>query len=74
MASTPLSDLDAFKDVVDTMDASIRAELSATNNSARGDIALTYEFNSNGTITIKISTVSRTIATQQQTLGVVTIE
>lgn len=74
MASTPLSELQTFKDVVDAMDASIRAELSATNNSARGDIALTYTFNSNGTISIAISTTSRTIATAQQTLGTVTVD
>lgn len=74
MASTPLSDLDTFKQVVDAMDATIRAELSATNNSARGDIAITYEFNANGTITIKIMTVARTISTAQQTLGTVTVE
>jgi hypothetical protein len=56
MAAVPLSELQTFKDVVDAMDASIRAELSATNNSARGDIALTYEFNTNGSITIKVVT------------------
>ncbi len=74
MASTPLSELQTFKDVVDALDASIRAELSSTNNSARGEISLSYKFNQNGTITIDIVTVSRTISTAQQTLGTVTVE
>ncbi len=74
MASTPLSELQTFKDVVDALDASIRAELSATNDTARADLALTYKFNQNGTITIDIVTVSRTISTKQQTLGTVTVE
>lgn len=73
MADTPLSELTTFKDVVDALDASIRAELSSTNNSARGEISLSYKFNQNGTITIDIVTVSRTISTAQQTLGTVTI-
>ena len=74
MANTPLSELQTFKDVVDALDASIRAELSSTNNSARGEISLSYKFNQNGTITIDIVTVSRTISTAQQTLGTVTVE
>ena len=74
MASIPLSELQTFKDVVDAMDASIRAELSATNSSARADIALTYTFNSNGSISIAITTTSRTIATAQKILGTVTVD
>jgi len=74
MVSTPLSELDTFKQVVDAMDSAIRVQLSSTNNSARGDLAVTYEFNANGTITIKIVTVARTIGTTQQTLGTVTVE
>lgn len=72
--ATPLSELETFKTVVDAMDTSIRAELSSTNTSARGDISLTYEYNANGTITIKIVTVSRTVSTAQQTLGTVTVD
>jgi hypothetical protein len=73
MVSTPLSELDTFKQVVDAMDSAIRTQLSSTNNSARGDLAVTYEFNANGTITIKIVTVARTMSTTQQTLGTVTV-
>jgi len=73
MASTPLSDMETFKTVVDAMDTAIRAQLSTTVPSARGDISVTYEFNANGTITIKIITVARTISPAQQTLGTVTV-
>lgn len=73
MASTPLSQLPTFQAAVDAMDTAIRSQMSAVNNSARGDIAVTYEYNANGTITIKIVTVSRTLSTAQQTLGTVTV-
>ena len=73
MASTPLSQNLVFQSVVDAMDTAIQSQLSSVNSSARGDIAVTYEFNSNGTITIKIITVARTISTAQQTLGTITI-
>jgi len=72
MASTPLSDLQAFKDVIDALDESIRAELSSTNNSARAEISLRYTFNNDGTITIDITTVSKTVSTAVQTLGTIT--
>jgi len=73
MASTPLSQMTTFQQVVDAMDTAIRSQLSSVNSSARGDIAVTYEFNPNGTITIKVITVSRTISPAQQILGTITV-
>ena len=73
MASPPLSQNTVFQSVVDAMVTAIRSQLSSVNNSARGDIAVTYEFNANGTITIKVVTVSRTLSTAQQTLGTITL-
>jgi hypothetical protein len=73
MASTPLSQNTVFQQVIDAMDTAIQAQLSSVNNSARGDIAVTYEFNPNGTITIKVVTVARTLSTAQQTLGTITL-
>jgi hypothetical protein len=73
MAGTPLTQLQTFLDVVNQLDSSIRAQLSLTNNSARAELSLVYTFNNDGTITIKISTVSKTINTATQVLGVVTV-
>jgi len=73
MAGTPLTELQTFKDVINALDTSIREELSSTNNAARADVALSYTFNNDGTITIKVTTVSKTISTTSQTLGTVTV-
>jgi hypothetical protein len=73
MAGTPLSELATFKDVINQLDTSIREQLSSTNNAARADIALSYAFNNDGTITIKVTTVSKTISTTSQTLGTITV-
>jgi hypothetical protein len=72
MAGTPLTEMQTFKTVINTLDSSIRSQLTSLNNSARADIALTYTYNNDGTITIKITTVSKTINTATQTVGTVT--
>lgn len=73
MAGTPLTELQTFQDVVNDLDTSIRDSLSATNNFARAELSLTYEFNNDGTITIKIGTTSKVVNTSTQVVGTVTI-
>lgn len=74
MAGTPLTEMQTFKDVINDIDTSIRDQLSADNNSARADISLSYKFNNDGTITIDVTTVQRTINTAKQSLGTITTE
>lgn len=74
MAGTPLTEMQTFKDVVNELDTAIRTELSSANNAARADISISYKFNNDGTITIDVSTVYKTISTTKQTLGTVTTD
>ena len=73
MAGTPLIELQTFLDVVDQLDEDIRAQLSTTNNFARAELSLTYNFNNDGTITIKIGTTSKVVNTATQVVGNVTV-
>ncbi len=72
MAGTPLTELQTFIDVVNALDESIRSQLSVTNPYARAELSLTYTFNNDGTITIKIGTTSKIISTATQVVGTVT--
>lgn len=72
MAGTPLSELETFKSIIDELDSTIRAQLSSTNNAARGDISISYTFNNDGTTTIKISTINKVFTTSTQVVGTVT--
>ena len=73
MAGTPLTELQTFLDVVNQLDEEIRAQLSTTNNFARAELSLTYNFNNDGTITIKIGTTSKVVNTATQVVGNVTV-
>lgn len=72
MAGTPLTELETFNTVINELDEAIRAELNSTNDSARADISLLYTFNNDGTITIRITTVRKSVNSETQTLGTVT--
>lgn len=70
--ATPLIELQTFQDVVNELDEAIRDELSATNNFARAELSLTYNFNNDGTITIKIGTTRKIVSTASQVVGTIT--
>lgn len=72
MAGTPLTDLQTFQDVINELDTAIRNELTSTNDSARADLSLLYNFNNDGTITIQITTVRKSVNTATQTVGTIT--
>lgn len=70
--ATPLSQMQTFIDIIDDLDTSIRDALSSENNHARAELSLTYSFNNDGTITIRIGTTSKIINTATQVVGTVT--